>query len=253
MTTSKDSAVERPADEREQLADAVGDRLDVPMTGAGVIFLLLVVAETVSSPTGTVGTAFSVASWVLWAAFVAEFVLRLVIAPSWTGYLRRNWWQIVFLAVPFLRFLRAVRAVRVGRVGRVVSSAVRSGRTAGRRLSSRVSMAAVVTLIVVLAASQLLFESGDYDTYASALHAAALATIAGEPTGSENGINQFLEIILIGYSVVVFAALAGSFGAFLVERNTDDVPQPDSSGVDAGERRSRGRRGREPGQVPPDH
>lgn len=235
MTRSDDGPVERPADERDRLADALGDRLDVPMTGAGVIFLLLVVAETVSSPTGAVGTAFSVASWVLWAVFVAEFVLRLLIAPSWTRYLRRNWWQIVFLAVPFLRFLRAVRAVRVARVGRVVSSAVRSGRTAGRRLSSRLSIVAVVTLIVVLAASQLLFESGDYDSYASALHAAALATMAGEPTGSDNGFNRFLEIILIGYSVVVFAALAGAFGAFLVERNTgaaaasDDAPRAGSS------------------------
>ncbi len=217
--TTPDKAVERPADERERLADAIGHRLDVPMTGAGVIFLLLVVAETVSSPTGAVGTAFSVASWGLWVVFVAEFVLRLAIAPSWTRYLRRNWWQLVFLAVPFLRFLRAVRAVRLARVGRVVGSAVRSGRTAGRRLSSRLSMVAVVTLIIVLAASQLLFESGDYDSYASALHAAALATIAGEPTGSRNGFNRFLEVMLIGYSVVVFAALAGSFGAFLLERN----------------------------------
>ena len=235
MTTSNKRAVEGPAPERERLADAVGDRLDVPMTGAGVIFLLLVIAETVSSPTGAVGTAFSLASWVLWAAFVAEFVLRLAIAPSWTGYLRRNWWQIVFLAVPFLRFLRAVRAVRMARVGRVVGSAVRSGRTAGRRLSSRLSIVAVVTLIVVLAASQLLFESGDYDTYAAALHAAALATMAGEPTGSDNGFNRFLEVILIGYSVVVFAALAGSFGAFLVERNpgaaaaSDDIPRSSTS------------------------
>ena len=224
-----------PPSERERLADAVGERLDVPMTGAGVIFLLLVVAETVSSPTGAVGTAFSVASWVLWAAFVAEFVLRLAIAPSWTGYLRRNWWQIVFLAVPFLRFLRAVHAMRAARVGRVVGSAVRSGRTAGRRLSSRLSIVAVVTLIVVLAASQLLFESGAYDTYAAALHAAALATIAGEPTGSDNGFNRFLEVILIAYSVVVFAALAGSFGAYLLERSTgaaaasDEAPRSGSS------------------------
>ena len=197
---------------------------------------MLVVAETVSSPTGAVGTAFSLASWVLWAAFVAEFVLRLAIAPSWTGYLRRNWWQIVFLAVPFLRFLRAVRPVRAARVGRVVGAAVRSGRTAGRRLSSRLSIVAVVTLMVVLAASQLLFESGDYDTYAAALHSAALATMAGEPTGSDNGFNRFLEVILIGYSVVVFAALAGSFGAFLVEHNpgpvaaSDEVPPSSSSG-----------------------
>lgn len=229
-TPDKDSRralLDRPGSERERLADAVADRLDVPMTAAGVVFLLLVVAETVSSPEGGVGTAFSVASWVLWAAFVAEFLLRLAIAPSWTRYLRRNWWQLVFLALPFLRFLRVVRALRAARIGRVVSSAVRSGRTAGRRLSSHLATAAVVTLIVVLAASQLLYETGDYGSYGSALHAAALATMAGEPTGSNNGFTQFLELFLVGYSVVVFAALAGSFGAFLLERNQAPAAPPE--------------------------
>lgn len=192
------------------------------MTAAGVVFLLLVVAETVSSPDGGVGAAFAIASWVLWAAFVAEFVLRLAIAPSAAQYLRRNWWQIVFLVVPFLRFLRALRAIRVARaarVSRVVSSAVRSSRTAGRRLSSRLATVGVVTLVVILASSQLLFESGAYDSYGAALHAAALATIAGTATGSEDGFVRVLEVLLIGYSMVVFAALAGSFGAFLLERD----------------------------------
>ena len=211
--------LDAPPEQRERIADAIADRLDVPMTAAGVVFLLLVVAETVSAPTGAVGTAFTIASWVLWAAFVAEFVLRMVIAPSTVGYLRRNWWQLVFLAVPFLRFLRALRAARAARIGRVVSSAVRSGRTAGRTLSSRLSTLAVVTLLVVLAASQLLSETGDYGSYADALHAAALATMAGEPTGSEDGFTRLVEVVLIGYSVVVFAALAGTFGAFLLERS----------------------------------
>jgi voltage-gated potassium channel len=217
--------LDAPPEERERIAEAIADRLDVPMTAAGVVFLLLVVAETVSAPTGAVGTAFTVASWVLWAAFVGEFVLRLVIAPSTAGYLRRNWWQIVFLAVPFLRFLRALRAIRAARMGRVVSSAVRSSRTAGRKLSSRLSTVAVVTLIVVLAASQLLYETGDYGSYASALHASALATMAGEPTGSEDGFTRLIEVALIGYSVVVFAALAGSFGAFLLEREGSTARQ----------------------------
>lgn len=192
------------------------------MTAAGVVFLLLVVAETVSSPGGRVGTAFSIASWVLWAAFVAEFLLRLVVAPSAGRYLRRNWWQLVFLVVPFLRFLRALRAIRVARaarVSRVISSAVRSSRTAGRRLSSRLATVGVVTLVVILASSQLLFETGTYDSYGAALHAAALATIAATATGSDDGFVRVLEVFLIGYSMVVFAALAGSFGAFLLERD----------------------------------
>lgn len=226
MTTAEDrtqpAGAPGSASERELRADSIADRLDVPMTAAGVVFLLLVVAETVSSPEGSVGTAFSIASWVLWAAFVGEFVLRLAIAPSWTGYLRRNWWQLVFLAVPFLRFLRAVRAIRAARIGRVLGSAVRSGRTASRRLSGRLSTVAVMSLIVVLAGSQLLYETGEFDSYGAALHAAALATIAGVPTGTDDGWNQFFEVVLIAYSVVVFAAVAGSFGAFLLERSEDD-------------------------------
>ena len=223
----------RSADEGDRIADAIADRLDVPVTAAGVIFLLLVVAETVSSPQGRVGTAFAVASWALWLLFVTEFAVRLAIAPSWTRYLRRHWWHLIFLAVPFLRFLRVIRALRMARaarVGRVIGSAVRSSRTAGRRLSSRLGTAAVVTVVVVLAGSQLLFESGEYGSYADALHAAALATVAGEPIGSDDGLVRILELVLVGYSVVVFAALAGSFGAFLLERNQADTADAERNG-----------------------
>ena len=72
----------RSSDEREELAERIADRLDVPITAAGVVFLLLVLAETISDPEGAVGTVFSSTSWVLWALFVGEFLLRLVVAPS---------------------------------------------------------------------------------------------------------------------------------------------------------------------------
>jgi voltage-gated potassium channel len=213
---------DRTTEERRELSERIADRLDVPITAAGVVFLLLVLAETVSEPRGTVGTVFSVVSWALWALFVAEFVLRLVIAPSTTDFLKRSWWQVIFLAVPALRFVRALRVLRAARVGRVLSSAVRSSRTAGRKLSSRLGALGVVTIVVVLASSQLLFELGDYDTYADALDDAALATIAGEPFSPEDGALRIVQIVVIAYSVVVFAALAGTVGAFLLERKDDD-------------------------------
>ena len=217
-TTDADA---RAAD-REAMAERIADRLDLPFTAAGVIFLLLVLAETVSNPTGVVGTAFEITSWALWALFVGEFVLRLVIAPSTTDHLRRNWWQIVFLAVPALRFLRALRVLRAARVGRVLSSAIRSSRTAGRKLSNRLASLGVVTVVVVLAGSQLLFELGEGRSYADALHATALATVAGEPIGVDHAGLRVLEVVLVAYSVVVFAALAGTVGAFLLERSGED-------------------------------
>ena len=77
----------------------------------------------------------TVAGWVLWAVFCAEFVVRLVVAPDRRRFLGRNWWQVLFLVLPFLRFLRLVRAVCFLRSGRVMSSAVRSTRTAANVLS----------------------------------------------------------------------------------------------------------------------
>lgn len=212
----------RTAADREELAERIADRLDVPFTAAGIIFLLLVLAETVSNPKGVVGTVFGIASWALWLLFVGEFVLRLVIAPSTAQYLRHNWWQIVFLAVPALRFLRALRVLRAARIGRVLSSAIRSSRTAGKKLSNRLSTLAVVTAVVILAGSQVLFELGGSRTYGEALHATALATVAGEPIGVEHSGLRVLELVLVAYSVVIFATLAGSVGAFLLERGGED-------------------------------
>ena len=210
--------------ERERWAEAIARRLDAPVTALGVIFLLLVVIETVSRPVGTIGTVFQVASWVIWAVFVGEFVLRAVIAPSAVGYLRRNWWQLIFLLVPFLRFVRGVRALRAARVGRVMSSAVRSTRTAGRRLTSRLAWLAATTAVVVLAGSQLVYEGGHRGSYGDALYAAMLATLAGEPFGATTPGVRVVELVLVTYSVVVFATLAGSIGAFLLERGARGDP-----------------------------
>ena len=212
----------RSSGERDELAERIADRLDVPITAAGVVFLLLVLAETISRPEGIIGTVFSITSWVLWAVFVGEFLLRLVVAPSTSTFLKRNWWQLVFLAVPALRFVRGLRVLRAARVGRVLSSAVRSSRTAGRKLSNRLGALSVVTVVVVLASSQLLFELGDYGYYGDALDDAALATISGEPFFPKHAGLRVVQIVLAAYSVVVFAALAGTVGAFLLERRDDD-------------------------------
>lgn len=222
---------DRPPEERAELAEEIARQLDRPMAALGVVFLLLVVAETVVEPRGGVGTAFQWLTWLLVAAFTTEFALRLYVAPSRGEFLRRNWWQLVFLVLPFLRVfrvLRGLRLLRIGRAGRILSSALRVTRTAGRRLRGRIAWLATTTAIVVLAASQLLHEFGDVDGYADALYLAAMATVTGEPT-TVPGIGRVLDVVLAAYSVVVFAALAGIVGAYLIERRAGEdaaVAQP---------------------------
>ena len=215
----------RRPEERERGVELLAARLDRPMSVLGVIFLLVVLGQNVATGPGTT-RAFTIAGWVLWVIFVAEFLLRLWLAPSRVRFLKRNWWQVAFLVLPMLRFLRGLallRLVRAGRVlrvvraGGVVSSAVRSSRSAGRILGSRIGWVAAVSAIVVLASSQLLYTLGYYDDYGDALHAAALATISGNPLGLEAGFARVLEIVLVTYSVAVFAALAGTLGAYFFD------------------------------------
>jgi voltage-gated potassium channel len=193
------------------------DRLTPVMSALAVLFVLVVFGETMSEPDSTLSTGLTIAGWIIWLAFVAEFLARTAIAPDTSAFLKKNWWQVLFLILPFLRIFRLIRVVRIMRTGRVLSSAVRSSRSAHRLLGGRVGWLAVVAAITILGSSQLLYEFGIYEYYADALHAAALAAIVGEPFMSADGFAKVLEVVLAVFSVVVFATLAGTLGAYFLE------------------------------------
>lgn len=188
----------------------------------GVIFLFVVLGQLLADDPVLI-TVLSVLGWVFWAVFVAEFILRAVIAGFQREFWKKNWWQVVFLLVPFLRFFRALQALRywrlarVARFGGVLTAGVRGSRSAGRLLSNRIGLLSAVTAIVILVASQLLFLAEAYDSYADALYEAALLAISGTPLSADTGFTRLLEVVLSIYAVAVFATLAGALGAFFLE------------------------------------
>jgi voltage-gated potassium channel len=204
--------VNRSEIDREIWADELLDRLTPVMSALSVVFVLVVIGESLATSGTSLSLGLAVAGWLIWLIFVAEFIARLVVAPKTIEFLKRNWWQVAFLVLPFLRILRLVRTIRILRTGRVLSSAVRSSRSARRALGSRVGWLAVVSAITALGSSQLLYEFEVFDRYGDALHAAALATITGEPLAQPDGFAKVLDVVLASYSVVVFAALAATLG-----------------------------------------
>lgn len=212
------------ADSESVARSGLARRLDKPMTALGVVFVLVVLGQ-VTARGAVLTQVFTVAGWVLWSVFVAEFALRAYLARRRAReFWRRNWWQVIFLAVPFLRFARAVSVLRVARVGGVLSAAVRGSRSAGRLLTGRIAWLGVVTAAVVLASSQLLLVLGSYVGYAEALHDAALATVTGEPLSEDDPFAEVLEVVLALYSVVVFATLAASLGAYFLRPESNPSP-----------------------------
>ncbi|MHA7275617.1 hypothetical protein ACX80O_03695 [Arthrobacter sp. Hz1] len=201
-------------------------RLDKPMGILGIIFLFIVLGQLLAKDP-TVVFVFSIVGWAFWAVFVAEFLLRAYIGSFSGAFWRRNWWQLVFLLVPFLRFFRALQAFRLirltrfARFGGILSAGIRGSRSAGRLLSSRIGWLAAVTAVVILAASQLLYATGSHESYIDALFEAAMATITGAGITPTDPFARVLQVLLAIYSVAVFATLAGSLGAFFLR---DQVP-----------------------------
>ncbi len=218
--------------EREELAERLAGRLDGPITAAGIVLVLVVVADNMTPPGSTLKTAWSFLTWALWALFAIEFALRLVIAPSALAFLRRNWWQLVFLALPFLRFLRAFS--RTARLARVASTSVRTTRTAGRTLAGRIGWLVGLAVSTILGSSQILYEYGPGMSYPRALHDATLGAIGGEPIDAPGALADAVEIVLAIHAAVVFAALAGSLGAYFLERRPPGGPGADGRGTPSG-------------------
>ncbi|GGG69574.1 hypothetical protein GCM10011374_37520 [Kocuria dechangensis] len=214
-------------------AEALADPLDRPMGFLGIVFLFVVLGQLLVTEPGWSRT-LTIIGWVCWAVFVAEFGLRAYIAGFQAAFWRRNWWQVLFLLLPFLRFVRALQALRLvrlarlsrlARAGGIVSAGVRGSRSAGRLLSSRIGWLAAVTVVVVLASSQLLYAVESHTDYSSALYEAALATVTGSGITTTDPFSKVLQVVLAVYSVGVFATLAGTVGAFFLR----DHPAPATS------------------------
>ncbi|RKS05819.1 voltage-gated potassium channel [Nocardiopsis sp. Huas11] len=205
-----------PARRGVEAAESLARWLDKPMGALGLIFVLVVLGQALAT-SPRVSTPLAWLGWVLWALFVAEFALRAYVARDQRRFWARNWWQVVFLALPFLRLSRAFLFLRTARLGGVVSATLRGSRSATRLLSGRVTWLAVVTTIVVLGSSQLLYLVGSYDEYAIALHQTALAAITGEPLAAGGTFARFMEVALAVYSVAVFASAAATIGAYFLE------------------------------------
>jgi voltage-gated potassium channel len=214
-------------------AELFARRLDIPMGIIGVIFLFVVLGQLLSNdPQLTL--ALTIVGWVFWAIFLTEFLLRAYIAGFQHQFWKKNWWQAIFLLVPFLRFfrilesLRLVRVARFSRMGVILSAGVRSSKSAGRLLTNRIGWLIAVTAVVILASSQLLYAAGSHFNYADSLFEAAITTITGTGLTPTDGFSRTIHVLLAVYSVAVFATLAGTLGAFFLRA---EKPKDAASGT----------------------
>jgi len=125
--------------ERYELLQRLEDWLETPMLILAFVWLALLVGELIwgESP------SFEIIGMIIWAVFILDFAVEIVLAPRKVAYLKSNWLPAISLLIPALRLIRVFRVFRLARVGRgfrffrVVSSLNRGMRALGASLRRR--------------------------------------------------------------------------------------------------------------------
>ncbi len=231
------------AAERWIVLEELDDWLRLPMALLGLAWLLMVVAELLSGE----NALLSLASTAVWVTFIAEFALRLLLAPERWSFLKRNWLTVIALVVPALRFfrtlavLRAARALRGLRLVRIVGTANRSMnalRTTMRRRRFGYVLGLTILVIVLGAAGMLSFEpagevNGGFTSYGHALWwTAMLVTSIGSDFWPVTTEGRMLALLLSIYGLAVFGYITASFASFFVGRDVSEADSPSAGSAE---------------------
>jgi len=174
---------------------------------------------------------------VIWIIFIADFFLRLALAPAKLEYARRNWLTAVSLLVPALRVFRLARVFRVLRLGRatrglrlfrILSSLNRGMRALSLAMGRRgFGYAVALTAIVVFAgaAGMYAFEKdnaageGLRDYPAALWWTAMMITTVGSEYWPQTVEGRVLCLFLALYAFAVFGYVAATLSSFFIERD----------------------------------
>lgn len=164
----------------------------------------------------------------IWGVFAADLLIRTWLAPHKLSYLRRHWFDVLIVVLPFLRPLRIARSARAFRVigaVRVLAYATRATHATRAILARRGVQGALLFAGLVLTSSAIAVyfaersSGGTIDGLDTAIWwAITTATTVGygdtyPVTAPGRGIGVVLMIVGIG----TFAALTANVAAFLFE------------------------------------
>jgi voltage-gated potassium channel len=202
---------------------------DRPLTVLAFLLIPLILAPYLLDLSPEVQTALLGIDYLIWGAFAADLIAKLVIAPDRLAYLRRHWLDVFLVVVPILRPLRAARAIRLvwaaGAATRVLDG---TGRLMARRGTGYVLLAAVLVVFVAAALVVVVERDSPNATIRSYGDAIwwALSTVTTVGYGDSypvtaTGRGVAVALMLLG--IAAFGLITANLAAFFVEEQDDEV------------------------------
>jgi voltage-gated potassium channel len=141
--------------------DRFSAAVEVPLVVLAVVWLPVLVIPLVSRLPPGVARTFDTIDYLVWAAFVVEYLIKFYLASSRWTFFRRHLIDLLVIAVPVLRPLRLLRLLRLltfARAGLTLSSALKRARNLLTHHGLHFVLLSVLAIIGVGAAAELAFE-----------------------------------------------------------------------------------------------
>ena len=94
---------------REAMLDRMERLTELPLLLLSFIMIPLLLGPMLWELSATEDVVFSTLDKFIWALFAADLVIKLAVAPDRLRFVKRNWLEVLVVAVPFIRPLRLVR------------------------------------------------------------------------------------------------------------------------------------------------
>ena len=207
--------------------------LEGPMVFLGFVWLVLLVIELIWK----LPSALEVLSIVIWIIFIIDFIIKLILAPSRSLYLKKNWLTVLSLIVPAMRVFRVARAFRVVRgmrsirLVKVVGSLNRGMKSLAFTMRRRgLKYVVLLTIVVIFAGGAGMFafeQDHGLQTYGEALWwtAMIITSIASE-YWPQSGEGKALCLLLSVYGFCVFGYITATLASFFVGRDAEEKDAP---------------------------
>jgi len=216
--------------------DRFAAAVEVPLTALAVLWLPVLVVPLVVHLSQGLADTFNGIDYFVWALFVVEYLTKLYLSPSRSGFFKHHLLDLVVIAVPVLRPLRALRLLRafeLARVGVVLMNGLRRARAILAHRGLHFVLLSVLVLVFALAALELGFEAhargASIHNYGDALWwAVVTVTTVGygdkyPVTAGGRGVAVVLMLVGIGLIGVLTATVASYFVEEKADRDKEEL------------------------------
>ena len=223
---------------RQRAFDAVDRATELPLLLLALAMIPLIAGPLVFNLPDNIEEAFLLADWTIWAVFALELTVKTYLAPARLKYVRRHWFDVIIVAIPFLRPLRVVRsarALRLLRALRLVSFGLRTLDTTRVILTRNGLQYVLLTtgvLIVASAAAVTILESGNestIDNFGAGLWWAfvTVTTVGYGDTFPITAAGRGVAVFLMLLGISTFGLVTANVASFLLKPDEETVKLED--------------------------